>query len=132
MAGAHTSEKRWYRNQNPEGNESVAEQVQAISKNVLAALVDGEEAFDEMQELMTFAGGTSQLLANQLFLERWSGRESDPVGAPGVIDTEANATELGMVTDAVAAVTAIHELYQAMTNVVVAQEDRKAQLRRMS
>lgn len=132
MSGAHTSEKRWYRNQNPEGNESVATQVQAISKNILSALNEGEEAFQEMNEMNTFAGGTPQLLADQLFLEKWTGRESDPVGAPGVLDTQANATELGMVTDAIAAVTSVHELYQALTNVLVTQQDRLADLRRMS
>lgn len=132
MAGAHTSEKRWYRNQNPQGNESIADQVQRISKNVLTALQEGEQAFEEMLELNAFAGGTTQLLADQLFLEKWTGRESDPEGSPGVFDTEANALEVSMVADATAAVTSIHELYQAMTNTAVAQEDRIADLRRMS
>jgi len=132
MSGAHTSEKRWYRNTNPNGNESVADRVQSIAKNLLVALNEGEESFQEMQELMAFAGGTPQLLADQLFKEIWENRESDPEGAPGVFDTAANATELAMVNDAVAAVTSIHELYQALTNQVVAQEDRLADLRRMS
>ena len=132
MSGAHTSEKRWYRNTNPNGNESVADKVQAISQNLLNALNQGEEAFQEMNEMMAFAGGTPQLLADQLFREIWTVREEDPVNFPGVFDTEANAVELGMVTDAVAAVTSIHELYQALTNVAVSQEDRQADLRRMS
>ena len=132
MSGAHTSEKRWYRNSNPNGNESVSDKVQAISQNLLNALNQGEEAFQEMNEMMAFAGGTAQLLADQLFTEQWTDRESDPVGNPGVFDTEANAKELGMTTDAIAAVTSIHELYQALTNVAVSQEDRQADLRRMS
>ena len=49
-----------------------------------------------------------------------------------VPETEANATELGMVVDAKAAVTSIHELYQALTNQTVSQEDRMSALRRMS
>lgn len=132
MSGAHTSEKRWYNNTNPNGNDSVADRVQAISLNVLRALNEGEEAFQEMQEMMTFAGGTAQLLANQLFKEIWEVREDDPVNFPGVFDTEANAIELAMVSDAIAAVTSIHELHQALNNTVVAQEDRLADLRRMS
>ena len=132
MSGAHTSEKRWYRNMNPNGNESVADRVQSIALNLLGALNDGEEGYQEMQEMMAFAGGTPQLLADQLFKEVWENRESDPQGAPGVFDTQANAAELAMVNDAIAAVTSIHELYQALTNQVVAQEDRLADLRRMS
>jgi len=37
-----------------------------------------------------------------------------------------------MATDLINAVTAMHELYQAATNVVTTQEDRFAQLRRMT
>lgn len=132
MTGAHTSEKRWYRNQNPNGNASVADDVSVAAGTVIAALEAAESMYGEMQELYTFTGGTMQLLADQLFLEKWEGRESDPVGNPGVIDTQANAAEVAMTQDAFDAVTAMHELFQAMTNVVVTQEDRLAQLRRMS
>lgn len=131
MSGAHTSEKRWYRNQNPNGNQSVADEVQSATLNVRSALDAAEVMFGEMQELFTFAGGTIQLLADQLFFEKWSTRLVDPQ-VPDVFETQANAVELGMTQDAFDAVTAMHELYQAMTNVVVAQEDRLAQLRRMS
>ena len=85
-----------------------------------------------MLELYQFAGGTTQLLADQLFYEDWVNRESDPIGNPGVLDTEANATELAMAQDLVDAITAAHELYQAADNQTIAQEDRLAQLRRMS
>ena len=132
MAGAHTSEKRWYRNQNPEGNASVADKVQAAALAVISALEDAESLFGEMQELYSYTGGTMQGLADQLFYEKWVTRESDPIGNPGVFDTQANAQEVAMTQDAFDAVTAMHELYQAMTNVLVAQEDRLAQLRRMS
>lgn len=128
MSGAHTSEKRWYRNQNPNGNMSVADKVQDAGGNVISALEAAESMYGEMQELFAFAGGTMQLLADQLFKEKWSVRET----APDVFETEASATELAMTQDAFDAVTAMHELYQAMTNTVVAQEDRLAQLRRMS
>ncbi len=213
MAGAHTSEKRWYDNQNPNGNESVAGKVQSAARELIQSLENAESMFGEMQELFTFTGGTMQGLADQLFKERWSARSSagvdavltvdvalgevtavtisnagtgynngtgltvnlgasagggdgtavisyDVVGgsltnaavaiggatytnglaqallntptAGQVQDTQANAVELGMTQDAFDAVTAMHELYQAMTNVVVVQEDRLAQLRRMS
>jgi len=132
MAGAHTSEKRWYANQNPTGNLSIADAVQAAGQNVISSLEAAESMFGEMQELFSFNGSTMQGLADQLFREKWSIREPDPVGAPGVFETQANATELAMTQDAFDAVTAMHELYGAMTNVVVAQEDRLAQLRRMS
>jgi hypothetical protein len=214
MSGAHTSEKRWYQDQNPNGNAGLSLRVQQISQKVLEALLDGEEAYKEMLELVAFINGTDQDLADQLFLEKWqargvageqavievdvtSGEVSNPVittagtgysdgtgysvvlaasagGGDGlatliynviggavtsvivsvagstyddgtgivvtemplpqnqVPETEANATELNMVVDAKAAVTSIHELYQALTNQTVAQEDRIAALRRMS
>jgi len=214
MSGAHTSEKRWYRNQNPNGNEGLSNKVQEISEQVLAALMHGEEAYQEMLELVAFINGTDQDLADQLFLEKWQARKgpgtqavvevdvaagvvSSPVvteagsgyisgdaytlflitsagGGDGlaeltydvvdgsvtnvtvaaggstydngtgvavtdfhapenpVAETQASATELEMVLDAKAAVTSIHELYQALTNQAVAQEDRISDLRRMS
>ena len=70
----------------------------------------------------------------------WSAEYTDGDGqamtnepAPGQVpETQANAVELTMTQDAFDAVTAMHELHQALTNNVVAQEDRLAQLRRMS
>lgn len=56
--------------------------------------------------------------------------EMPPAGLTS--DTQANAEEVGKVQDAFDAVTALHELYQAANNQVVAQEDRLAQLRRMT
>ena len=132
MAG-HTSEKRWRRNQNPQfGNPGVSDQVAELCKSMLSALTDSRAAFLELQEMFAFAGGTTQLLADQLFLEDWTGRESDPVGAPGVIDTQANALELAKVQDLSDAITALNELHQAADSGTVAAEDRYAQLRRMS
>ena len=209
MTGAHTSEKRWYQSQNPNGNDSVADAVQVAAKDVIAALEAAESMYGEMQELYSYAGGTMQGLADQLFKEKWEARTQagvqaeltfnvtagavtavtiveagtgypdglgytlpvlggnadavisydvangsltnaavDTAGtgytdgdnqvmtnepAPGEVpETQANAIELVMTQDAFDAVTAMHELYQAMTNNVVAQEDRLAQLRRMS
>lgn len=52
--------------------------------------------------------------------------------AGGVSDTVANADEVAKAQAAFDAITALHELYQAADNVVVAQEDRLSQLRRMT
>ena len=52
--------------------------------------------------------------------------------AGGVPETSANADELAKAQDAFDAITALHELYLAADNTVVAQEDRLAQLRRMT
>lgn len=131
MAGAHTSEKRWYANMNPNGNESVADKVQNVAVEVVQVMANVEEMYAEMLELYNYAGGTTQLLADQLFKEKWSARLADPQ-VPDVYETQANAAEVAMTQDAFDAVTAMHELYLAMTNVAVAQEDRLAQIRRMS
>ena len=131
MAG-HTSEKRWRNNQTNESGLGVSELVTESCNGVLRGLEEAEMKYLDMLELYTYAGGTAQLLADQLFYEDWITRETDPIGNPGVLDTEANATEVAKTTDLINAVTAMHEIYQAANNVIVAQEDRFAQLRRMS
>ena len=213
MAG-HTSEKRWRRNQNPTfGNAGVSELASTVCIQMIAALNDAKTAFSELQELYSYAGGTVQGLADQLFLEDWSARSSpgvqavitvDVVGgvvatpavtvagtgytngtgftlnlvltagggdgtaeltydvvsgavttplisvagstyndgtditvqetpAPGnVFETQANAEELQKAQDLFDAITALNELHDAASNIVVVQEDRFAQLRRMS
>lgn len=213
MAG-HTSEKRWRRNQNTTfGNLGVSEQAQAVCQQMVAALDDSKAAFNELSELYVYAGGTVQLLADQLFYEDWSARSTlgvqavitvdvvagvvatpavtvagtgytDGTGftlnlvltagggdgtaeltydvvsgavtnpaitiggttynngtditvqetpAPGnVFETEANVKELGKTQDLFDAITALNEIHDAASNIVVAQEDRFSQLRRMS
>ena len=131
MAG-HTSEKRWRRNQTAESGIGISEQTQNMATDMVATLLGAEQLYLEMLELYQYAGSTEQGLADQLFYEDWVSRESDPIGNPGVLDTEANAVELAKTTDLIAAITASHEIYQAANNVVTAQEDRLAQLRRMS
>ena len=49
-----------------------------------------------------------------------------------VSETTANADEVAKAQAAFDAITALHELYQAADNTVVAQEDRLAQIRRMT
>lgn len=129
MAG-HTSEKRW--DKNAFGDVGVGEVVKNAAKQMLFAMSGGEEAYQELLELWAYAGGTDQLVADQLFFDVWSVRVSDPTGNPGVLDIEANAIEVTMVADAKASMLAVHQLYEAMTNVVVTQSDRIATLRRMT
>ena len=131
MAG-HTSEKRWGSNQTNSSGTGVSVLVNNASETVIIALTQAETMYQDLLELYAYAGSTSQLLADQLFFEEWSVRESDPIGNPGVLDTQANAAEVEMATDLINAVTAMHELYQAANNVVTTQEDRFAQLRRMT
>jgi hypothetical protein len=123
MAG-HTSEKRWRRNQTKVSGEGVSNQASAICTKVVATLLEAEQAFLEMQELYNYTGGTVTLLAEQLFKEDIEARSSP--------DNVANTEEIDKAQDLFDAMTAAHELYQAANNIAVAQEDRFAQLRRMS
>jgi len=138
MAG-HTSEKRWRNNQTNDSGTGVSTLVSAQAESLVRELTLSELLYQDLLELYQLAGTgspdlstTPQGLANQLFFEDWSVRESDPIGNPGVLDTEANSEEVAKATDLINAVTALHELYQAATNVSVSQEDRFAQLRRMT
>jgi len=124
MAG-HTGEKRWRRNQNPIfGNAGVSEQVSDLCRNMIATLDASKTAFNELQELFSFAGGTVQLLADQLFKEDWEAR------LPA--ETEANAEELAKAQDLFDAVTALNEIYGAANNQATTTEDRFSQMRRMT
>ncbi len=129
MAG-HTSEKRW--DQNKFGDAGVGQQVRDVAIDVVDMLTRSENLYQDLLELWTFQGGTNQAVADQLFFEVWSTRVSDPEGAPDVFDTQANALEVAIVDDAKASMLATHQLYEALTNVAVAQADRIAPLRRMT
>ena len=131
MAG-HTSEKRWRRNQNSVfGNAGVSELAQELCKQMIKALDASQTAFFELSELYNYVGSTIQGLADQLFFEDWSTRLVDPQ-VPSVFETEANAEEVFKAQDLFNAITALNELHQCASSVAVAQEDRYAQLRRMS
>jgi hypothetical protein len=141
MAG-HSSEKRWRNSQTSDSGAGISELVATACESLIGELTSAEALYTELLEIYQQANtpgvgspdlsSTAQGLANQLFYEDWVNRESDPIGNPGVFDTEANVTEVQMATDLINAVTALHELYQCANNVNVAQEDRFAQLRRMS
>ena len=131
MAG-HTSEKRWRSNQTNDSGTGVSDYIEESCYGILRTLEEAENKYQELLELYQYCGATAQGLADQLFYEDWSVRESDPIGNPGVLDTQANAIEVEKAQAAIDAATAMHELYQAMTNVAVTQSDRAAELRRMS
>ena len=100
MAG-HTSEKRWRRNQNPTfGNAGVSELASQICTNMIDVLDQGKAAFNELSELYAFAGGTVQLLADQLFKEDWEARSTTGVQAVITVDVVGNAVQNPIVTTA--------------------------------
>ncbi len=125
MAG-HTSEKRW--DKNKFGDVGVGEAVKDAATQMLFAMNMSEEIYQDLLELWAFAGGTDQLVADQIFSDIWSVRET----IPGIPDTEANAVEVAQVGDAKATMLALHQLFEAMTNVAVLTSDRIAILRRMT
>lgn len=106
--------------------------VAQASLSTLQSLNSAEEIYQELFEVFTYVGATDQLLADQFFFEKWFEREADPVGSPGVFDTQANATEVALVTDLKSAIVALHELYQALNNIAISQSDRATELRRLS
>ena len=114
----HTIAKRW---QGTGREPGIEQQVSTISTTLRDSLIQGEEAYQQLQELYAYAGSTIQLLADQLFFEDWNARQ----------EAQANAEEVAKTQDAFDAVTAVHELYQAASNVAVAQSDRLSELRRM-
>ena len=129
MAG-HSGEKRWSRNQF--GDEGIGTEVRNSARHLMEAIVGSENVYQDLLELWQFAGPTDQAVADQLFLDVWSVRESDPTGNPGVLDTQANAVEVAQVADAKAAMLAVHELYEALTNQAITTADRIKTIRRMT
>ena len=120
--GLHTSEWRWDSDVVNQGDAGVHRLVSGLSGSVKSGLITGEDAYQELLELHAFAGGTTQLLADQLFKEVIEARS----------ETVANAEEVAKTQDSIDAMLAIHEVYEALTNVAVSQSDRMAPLRRMS
>jgi len=105
---AHTSEKRWNNINNTVGD---------LSSSLIDYLNKSEEIYQQLLELWSFAGGTDQAVADLLFQDT---------------DIPATAEQVVMAQDAKAAVTSLHELWQAANNVAVGQEDRMDKLRRMT
>src|SRR5210317_1778275 len=121
MAG-HTSEKRWQiANVNGKKLEGVSERAQIVLKDFIIKLLEAEEAYQQMQEIYTYSGGTITDLAGLLFKEDIEAR----------LESTANADEIAKATDIVAAMQAEHEIYQAANNIAITQEDRLSLIRRM-
>lgn len=120
---SHSSEKRW-KNKTVDGikMEGISEIASQISNSLIDSLNFVEAKYLELQELYNYAGGTITDLANLLFKEEIADRN----------ESVANTEEIAKTTDLFNAVTAAHEIYQAANNVAVTQEDRLAELRRMS
>jgi len=106
----HSSEQTWG---------VFSNKVAGVADSVLSALLNAEENYQDMLETYTWAGSTDTRFANLLF-----------AGDPDL--TTATAEEISKATDLKDAMTAVHQLYQAMTNVPVTTSDRAAKLRRMS
>jgi hypothetical protein len=65
---------------------------------MIIALDNSKTAYNELQELYAFVGGTVQLLADQLFYEDWSARSTQGVQAVITVDVVGNAVENPTVT----------------------------------
>jgi len=87
--------------------------IEQHSKSVSQNIILAEESYQDLLEARAANGGTDQLFANVLF------------------GGTATAAQVAMLTDAKNAMIALHQLYQAMTNINVAASDRIASLRRM-
>jgi hypothetical protein len=128
---SHTSEKRWESFRQADGSieQGINDTVGNMSEKILKAILEGEELFQQLQEMWAFAGGTDQDVADQLFKNKWSVRDTD---GDGNMDTAANAEEVAMAIDAKNACLAMHQLYEALTNGTITADDRASKLRRMT
>ena len=130
----HTSEKRWQRNQNANGGNGLNQEVSDLSGSLLDVLSRAEKISLELEELIDYTGGKKnsiQAIADQLFYENWSSRESDPLGNPGALDTGANESERQKVSDAVAAINAAREIFEFANTAEKNNRSRLSTLRRM-
>lgn len=111
---AHTSTKRWT---------EVEERVSHYSKTAIEVLNDAEEAYQQFQEVYTYAGSTDEGLAELLF---YGDEGKDSAG-----QTLVTPEQLALVVDAKNAMIAMHQIFEAANNGTVTQDDRLTKLRRM-
>jgi hypothetical protein len=130
MSG-HTSEKRWRRNQTPTSGKGFSEEVTELSAMLLDVLYKAENIGLDLEELKDYTGDSAQEIADQLFYEDWTARESDPLVNPGILDEQANEKEVSMVADAIQAVEAAKELFE-FANKKTNNKSRISKLRRMA
>ena len=100
----------------------VSQHTTAIREAILA----GEEYYQELLQLWTEHANDDQAVADQLWMQEILNQGDDPATTP------ADADMLGMTTDAKAALIAVLEIYQALTNQPPAQADRAADMRKMA
>jgi len=131
----HTSEKRWRKNQTQTSGKGLSEEVTELSQLFLDVLYRAEKIGFELDELIDYADpkkkNTVQAIANQLFYEDWSARETDPIGNPGILDDEANEQEVSKVADAIAAIQAAKEIFE-FANSAEDGKSRISKMRRMA
>lgn len=112
---AHSSELLW---------KQASAEVAAASQEALTALVNAEQRYQDLLEAYNYAGGSDQLFADLLFSDLIQDEARNPA--------EATVAEVAKATDLRNAITALHELYGALTNEVTSTADRATDLRRMS
>ena len=126
MAGGHTSEKRWETTKVIIGNNTrmypgISDEATSVCRTLINSINMAEEAYQSMQEIYTYAGGTDTDLAALLFKEDIAARgESTP-----------STEEIAKASDLVGAMVAAHQIWQAANNIAVTQSDRMTSLRRM-
>ena len=130
MAG-HTSERRWRRNQTQTSGKGFSEEVTELTALMLDVLYKAEKIGLDLEELKDYAGDSAQDIADQLFYEDWSCRESDPLANPGVFEEQASEKEVNMVADAMAAVEVAKEIFE-FANKKEKDKSRIAKMRRMA
>ena len=106
----HSSENTWA---------TYSNRVSGVSQAVLKAILDAEEEYQDMLECYRWSGTDDTRFANLLFS-----------GDPDL--TTATTDEINKTIDLKDAMVAVHELYQALTNVDIGASDRAGALRRMS
>ena len=114
---AHSSQARW---------SDIDSIVSSACSRVTTGLLETEADYQDLLELHAFAGGTAQLLADQLFADVMAAEE--PPRDPAVADT----AEVAKTQDAIDAMLALHQLFEAATNVAVTAADRMDTLRRFT
>ncbi len=102
---SHPSMLRW---------DEAARRTTNACSSVLDALLNGENQYQELLVDYQWSGGTDQSFADLLF------------------DTTATPDQVAQVADLRQALVSVHELYQAMDNVSVAQADRATDIRRLT
>jgi len=130
----HTSEQRWRKNQGGNTGRGLNEQVSDLTAQLLDVLYRAEKLGLELEELVDYTKedgkDTVLAVASQLFYEDWVVRESDPIGNPGVIDTEANDFECRKVSDAIEAINAAQDIFE-FANKATKGKSKISTLRRM-